>query len=49
VNGESLELAESLIAERSSKLDISKFEDGYEGRGEGIGGCQVEASANTER
>jgi DNA end-binding protein Ku len=30
VNGESLELAESLIAKRSSKLDISKFEDGYE-------------------
>jgi DNA end-binding protein Ku len=30
VNAESLELAESLIAKRSSKLDISKFEDGYE-------------------
>ncbi len=30
VNEESLELAESLIAKRSSKLDISKFEDGYE-------------------
>jgi DNA end-binding protein Ku len=30
VNGESLELAESLIAKRSSKLDISKFKDGYE-------------------
>jgi DNA end-binding protein Ku len=30
VNGESLELAESLIAKRSSKLDLSKFEDGYE-------------------
>jgi DNA end-binding protein Ku len=30
VNGESPELAEGLIAKRSSKLDISKFEDGYE-------------------
>ena len=30
MNGESLELAESLIAKRSSKLDLSKFEDGYE-------------------
>jgi len=30
VNDESLELAESLIAKRSSKLDLSKFEDGYE-------------------
>jgi DNA end-binding protein Ku len=30
VNEESLELAESLIAKRSSKLDLSKFEDGYE-------------------
>jgi DNA end-binding protein Ku len=30
VNEESLELAESLIAKRSSKLDLSRFEDGYE-------------------
>jgi DNA end-binding protein Ku len=30
VDEESLELAESLIAKRSSKLDLSKFEDGYE-------------------
>jgi non-homologous end joining protein Ku len=30
VNEESLELAESLIAKQSSKLDLSKFEDGYE-------------------
>jgi DNA end-binding protein Ku len=30
VNEESLELAESLIAKRVSKLDLSKFEDGYE-------------------
>jgi DNA end-binding protein Ku len=30
VNEESLELAESLIAKRSAKLDLSKFEDGYE-------------------
>ena len=30
VNGESLGLAESLIAKRSSKLDLSKFEDGNE-------------------
>ena len=30
VNEESLELAESLIGKRSSKLDLSKFEDGYE-------------------
>jgi DNA end-binding protein Ku len=30
VNDESLELAESLIAKRSSKLDLYKFEDGYE-------------------
>jgi DNA end-binding protein Ku len=30
VNEESLELAESLITKRSSKLDLSKFEDGYE-------------------
>jgi DNA end-binding protein Ku len=30
VNEESLELAESLIAKRASKLDLSKFEDGYE-------------------
>jgi DNA end-binding protein Ku len=30
LNEESLELAESLIAKRSAKLDLSKFEDGYE-------------------
>jgi DNA end-binding protein Ku len=30
VNEESLELAESLIAKRSAKLDLRKFEDGYE-------------------
>lgn len=30
VNEESLELAESLIAKRASKLDLSKFQDGYE-------------------
>jgi DNA end-binding protein Ku len=30
VNGDSLELAEALIAKRSSKFDLSKFEDGYE-------------------
>ena len=30
INGESLELAESLIAKKSMKLDLSKFEDGYE-------------------
>ena len=30
INEESLELAESLIAKRASKLDLSKFEDGYE-------------------
>jgi DNA end-binding protein Ku len=30
INEESLELAETLIAKRSSKLDLSKFEDGYE-------------------
>jgi DNA end-binding protein Ku len=30
INEESLELAESLIAKRSAKLDLSKFEDGYE-------------------
>jgi DNA end-binding protein Ku len=30
VGEESLELAESLIAKRSAKLDMSKFEDGYE-------------------
>jgi len=30
INAESLELAESLIAKRSAKLDMSKFEDGYE-------------------
>jgi DNA end-binding protein Ku len=30
VNEESLELAESLIAKRLSKLDLSKSEDGYE-------------------
>jgi DNA end-binding protein Ku len=29
VNGESLELAESLITKRAVKLDLSKFEDGY--------------------
>jgi DNA end-binding protein Ku len=29
-NEESLELAEALIAKKSSKLDLSKFEDGYE-------------------
>jgi DNA end-binding protein Ku len=30
VNADSLELAETLIAKRSSKLDLTKFEDGYE-------------------
>jgi DNA end-binding protein Ku len=30
INEESLELAETLIAKKSSKLDLSKFEDGYE-------------------
>jgi DNA end-binding protein Ku len=30
INEESLELAESLIAKRTAKLDLSKFEDGYE-------------------
>ncbi len=30
INAESLELAESLIAKKSAKLDLSKFEDGYE-------------------
>jgi DNA end-binding protein Ku len=30
INEESLELAESLIAKKSMKLDLSKFEDGYE-------------------
>ncbi|HXC96486.1 MAG TPA: Ku protein [Edaphobacter sp.] len=30
INAESLELAESLIAKKSTKLDLSKFEDGYE-------------------
>jgi DNA end-binding protein Ku len=30
INEESLELAEALIAKKSSKLDLSKFEDGYE-------------------
>jgi len=30
INEESLELAESLIAKKSSKFDLSKFEDGYE-------------------
>ena len=30
ISEESLELAESLIAKRSAKLDLSKFEDGYE-------------------
>jgi DNA end-binding protein Ku len=30
INQESLELAETLIAKKSAKLDLSKFEDGYE-------------------
>jgi len=30
INEEALELAESLIAKRSAKFDLSKFEDGYE-------------------
>jgi DNA end-binding protein Ku len=30
IGDESLELAESLIAKRSAKLDMAKFEDGYE-------------------
>ena len=30
VNAESLELAETLITKKSAKLDLSKFEDGYE-------------------
>jgi DNA end-binding protein Ku len=30
IGEESLELAESLIAKRSAKLDLTKFEDGYE-------------------
>jgi DNA end-binding protein Ku len=30
INEDSLELAESLIAKRSAKFDLSKFEDGYE-------------------
>jgi DNA end-binding protein Ku len=30
INPDSLELAEALIAKRSSKFDIGKFEDGYE-------------------
>src|SRR5271168_88026 len=30
IGEESLELAESLIAKRSAKLDLSKFDDGYE-------------------
>jgi DNA end-binding protein Ku len=30
IDEESLELAESLIAKRAAKLDMSKFEDGYE-------------------
>ena len=30
INEESLELAESLIAKRSSRFDLSRFEDGYE-------------------
>ena len=30
ISEESLELAESLIAKKSTKLDLSKFEDGYE-------------------
>ena len=29
INEESLELAETLIAKKSTKLDLSKFEDGY--------------------
>jgi DNA end-binding protein Ku len=30
INAESLELAETLIAKKTTKLDLSKFEDGYE-------------------
>ena len=30
INADSLELAEALIAKRSSKLDMSRFQDGYE-------------------
>jgi len=30
INKDSLELAEALIAKRSAKFDLSKFEDGYE-------------------
>jgi DNA end-binding protein Ku len=30
INEDSLELAEALIAKRSSKLDMSRFQDGYE-------------------
>lgn len=30
INAESLEMAETLIAKKSAKLDLSKFEDGYE-------------------
>jgi DNA end-binding protein Ku len=30
INAESLEMAEALIAKKSAKLDLSKFEDGYE-------------------
>jgi DNA end-binding protein Ku len=30
INEESLDLAESLIAKKTAKLDLSKFEDGYE-------------------
>jgi DNA end-binding protein Ku len=30
INDDSLELAEALIAKRSAKFDISKFQDGYE-------------------
>jgi DNA end-binding protein Ku len=30
INEESLELAESLIAKKTAKLDLSRFEDGYE-------------------
>ncbi len=30
INEDSLELAEALIAKRSAKFDLSKFEDGYE-------------------
>ncbi len=30
INEESLDLAETLIAKKSAKLDLAKFEDGYE-------------------